>query len=105
QDDPGVDHGLLNGRGDLEEPGDLIGRTKAHHAFDAGPVVPAAVEDDHLAGGWEVRKVALDVHLGFLPRARRGEGHDVENPWAHPLHDPFDGTALTGGVPTLEHDA
>ena len=63
QQDPGVDHRVLDGRDLLEEPGRLLLGAEPHHTLDAGAVVPAAVEDDDLAGGREVRDVALDVHL------------------------------------------
>ena len=60
---PGVDHRLLD-RGDLlEEPPRLLVGAEAHDPLDAGPVVPAAIEDDDLARGREVRDVPLDVHL------------------------------------------
>ena len=56
---------------DLEEPSGLLGRAEAHHPLDPGTVVPAAVEDDDLAGRREVRDVALDVHLRLLALGRR----------------------------------
>ena len=106
QDDAGVDHRLLDGRAPARGTGSpALGRAEAHHPLDAGAVVPAAVEDDHLAGRREVRHVALDVHLGLLPLGRRGQRHDPEHPGAHPLDDPLDRAALAGGVPALEHDA
>src|SRR6185436_18836463 len=46
------------------------------HPLDAAAVVPAAVEDDHLAGGRQVGDVALEVPLGALALGRRGQRHD-----------------------------
>ena len=80
-------------------------RAEAHHPLDAGPVVPAAVEDHDLPGRREVREVALDVHLGLLPLGRGRQRDDAEDPRAHPLGDGLDHAALAGAVPTLEHDA
>ena len=44
---------------------------KAHHALDAGAVVPAAVEQHDLAGRRQVRHVALEVPLRALAVVRR----------------------------------
>src|ERR1700730_6222029 len=45
----------------LEEAPVLRFRTEAHHVLDAGPVVPAGVEDHAFAGCRKVLKVALHV--------------------------------------------
>ena len=105
QDDPGVDHGLLDRRRHLEEPLRLLVGAEAHHPLDAGPVVPAAVEDHDLPAGREVRQVALHVHLGLLALGRRREGDHAEHPRADPLGDALDDPALAGGVAALEDDA
>ena len=78
---------------------------EAHDPLHASPVVPASVEDDHLAGGREVAHVALEVHLRLLPVGRRREGDDSEHAGADSLGDRLDGAALAGRIPTLEHDA
>jgi hypothetical protein len=54
-------------------------RAEAHHIFDAGAVVPAAVEDHDLAGGRKVLHVALHVHLRLLAVGRRGQGGTTRN--------------------------
>ena len=105
EDDPAVDHRLLDGRHLLQEPVRLLGRAEAHHPLDAGAVVPAAVEDHDLAGRREVADVALDVHLGPLALGRGGQGDDLEHARADALGDPLDRAALAGGVAALEHDA
>ena len=63
----------------------LLRRAEAHHRFDAGAVVPGAVEGHELAGGREVRDVALEIplaafglgRLGQRDVARRGAGSDI----------------------------
>ena len=105
QDDPGFDHGLLDGRDLFQELGGHLRRTETHHRFDARPVVPGAVEDDHLARRREVREITLDVHLRLLALGWRGKRHDMEHPRADPLGDAFDGAALAGRVAALEDDA
>jgi hypothetical protein len=105
QQDPVLAHGLLHRRRQLQEPLGLLRGAKAHHRLDARPVVPAAVEDHHLAGGREVRQVPLDVHLRLFPFGRGGQRHDPEHPRAHPLGDPLDRASLPGGIPPFEHDA
>ncbi len=36
-------------------------RTKAHHVFDTGPIVPAAIENDDFTCRGEVSEVALHI--------------------------------------------
>ena len=81
----------------------LLG-AEAHDVFDAGAVVPAAVEDHDLAGGREVLDVALHVHLRLLAVGRRRQRDDAEDARADPLGDRLDRAALAGGVAALEDD-
>ncbi len=48
---------------------------EAHHPLDAGAVVPAAVEQHDLAGGGQVRHVALEVPLRALALVGRRQRH------------------------------
>ena len=82
----------------------LLG-AEAHHALDAGAVVPAAVEDHDLAGRRQVRDVALDVHLRLLALGRRRQRDDAEHARADALGDRLDRAALAGAVAAFEHDA
>ena len=63
QDDAVLDQQPLEDRALLQEPPVLLGRAEAHDVLDAGAVVPAAVEQDDLAGGGQVLDVALEVPL------------------------------------------
>ena len=78
QDDPVFHEHPLEDRGLAEEAGVLLRGAEAHHRLDAGPVVPAAVEQHDLAGGGEMRDVPLVVPLGLLAlgglRQRRRRG-------------------------------
>src|SRR6185312_2338400 len=87
-----------------EELLDLLLGREAHYALDAGAVVPAAVEQDHLARSGQVGDVALEIPLAPLTLGGRRQGGDACDPWAHPQRDRFDRAALAGGVATLEHD-
>ena len=69
QDDPGLDHQLLEQRHDVQEALRRFLGAEAHHPLDAGAVVPAAIEDHDLAGGGQVRQVALRVHLRLFSRS------------------------------------
>jgi hypothetical protein len=96
----------------LSTPGDhlqkafgLVFRAEAHHALDAGPVVPAAVEDHDLPGCRQVRDVALGIHLRLLALRRRRECHHPEDARAYPLRHRFDCATLTCPVAPLEQDA
>ena len=105
QDDAGVDHQPFEQRHRLQEGARRVLRAEAHHALDAGAVVPAAVEDDDFARRRQVRDVALAVHLGLLALGRRRQRDDAEDARAHALGDGLDGAALAGAVAALEDDA
>ena len=75
-----------------------------HDVLDAGAVVPAAVEDHHLAGGGEVLHVPLKVHLRLFPVRRRREGHHPEHARADALGQRLDGAAFPCPVAPLQHD-
>jgi len=70
------EHSLELGRG-LEEVRVFLVRAEAHDVLDAGPVVPAAVEEHPFAGGWELGHVALEVPLRRLTFGRYAERADA----------------------------
>ena len=105
QDHARVDDCLLDEGNELEEPGRLLFRAKAHDRFDPGAVVPASIEDHDLTPGGKVGDVALHVHLRAFTLVGGGQCDDPEDPGAHPLGEPLDDAALSRGVPALEHDA
>ncbi len=102
---PESDHQLLEQRHHLEKSPRLLLGAEAHHALDAGAVVPAAVEDHDLAGSRQVRQVSLRIHLRFLALGRRRQRNHPEHARAHALGDRLDGAALAGAVAALEDDA
>ena len=77
---------------------------EAHDVFDAGAVVPAAVEDDDFSRGGKMLHVALEKHLGFFPIGRSGEGHHPKYARAHFLGESPDCSAFAGGIASFEHD-
>jgi hypothetical protein len=104
QDDAAIDDELLDLRTDLEKPLVLLRRAESHHVLDTGAVVPAAIENHHLAGRREVLHVALHVHLRFFAIGRRRKRDDAEDPGAHTLGDRLDRAALAGAIASLEDD-
>ena len=105
QDHARVHHRLLPQRHHVQELLDQFLRGEAHDALHAGAVVPAAVEDDDLAGRRQVRQVALHVHLSLLAVGGRGQRNRPEDPRADALGDGLDRAALAGAVAALEDDA
>ena len=92
-------------RARAQEVGVLLVGAEAHHALDAGAVVPTAVEEHDLAGRGQVRDVPLEVPLRALAFGGRTERDDACEPRVEPLHDPLDRAALAGGVAAFEdHD-
>ena len=86
----------------LEEVAMLLRRAEAHDVLDAGPVVPAAVEDDDLTRRREVSDIALQIQLTLLAVGRRRQRHYPEHARANPFGDSLDRAALARGVATLE---
>ena len=78
---------------------------EAHHALDVGPVAPTAIEDHDLPGCWQMRDVALSVHLRLFALGRRGKCDHPEDARADAFCHGFDRAALAGAVATLEQDA
>src|SRR5262249_47920744 len=104
QDDAVVDEEPLEDRTLAEEPPVLLLRAEAQHVLDAGPRVPAAVEENDLAGGGEVGDVALEIPLAAFRLGGRGERDDPGLPRVQVLGDPLDRAALPGRVAALEED-
>ncbi|MNT10118.1 hypothetical protein D3C72_1449330 [compost metagenome] len=82
----------------------LVVAAKAHHALDAGAVVPAAVEQHHLAGGRQVRHVALEVPLRAFAVVGRGQRGHAGHARVQALGDALDDTALARRVAAFEKD-
>src|SRR5262249_35518013 len=99
-----IDDVFFDLRAKLEKTSVLLLRAKPHDVFDAGAVVPTAVEDHDLATCRELLDVALHEHLSFLTIRGGRQGHYPKHPRAHALGDRLDGPALTGGIAPLEHD-
>ena len=73
--------------------------------LDDRPVVPTAVEQDHLAAGRELCDVPLEVPLGALLDRGLAQRDDAVVLLVHVPGDPTDRAALAGGVAPLEqHD-
>ncbi len=81
----------------------LVG-AKSHHVFDAGAIVPAAIEDDDFAGRWISFDVALHEHLGLLTVGGSRKGDDSKHPRTHSFRDGFDGSTFAGGISSLQQD-
>ena len=77
---------------------------EAHHVFDAGAIVPAAIEYHDLARGRKAFDVALNEHLAFFAVRRRRQGGHPEHSRADAFAERLDGAAFAGGVPPFEND-
>src|SRR5262249_31835727 len=80
----------------------ILSGTKPHDIFHSGTVVPAPVEDHHLARGRKVRQVSLQVNLTFFPVRWSGKRDDPEHARADAFGDRFDRAAFSGAVPAFE---
>jgi hypothetical protein len=104
EDDPRAQEVSLKLRAGAHELLVLVLSAEAHHALDAGAVVPAAVKEDDLAGGGQVGHVALEVPLGALALGGRSQGDGTHDAWVGLLGDPLDRSPLAGRVAALEED-
>ena len=104
EDDPGIDHVFFDLRRQFQETAVSRLVDETHHVFDAGAVVPAAVEDDDFASGGEMLDIALEKQLALLPFGRRGQGNDPEYSGAHSFRKRPNGATFARGIATLESD-
>ena len=81
----------------------LVGGAKPHDVFDAGAVVPAAIEDDDLPGRRKALDVALNVYLRLFTVGRRRQRNDAKHARAHALCNRFDGSPLAGAIAPFKH--
>ena len=81
----------------------LIG-AESHDLLDAPAVVPAAIEEDDLAGGREMHHVALVVELRLLAVAGGRQRHDPKHPRTDPLLDSLDDSTLASRITSLKDD-
>jgi hypothetical protein len=79
-------------------------RAETHDALDAGAVIPAAVEQYHLAGSGKTRDIALEIPLGFFAFRGCAEGFDPAVPGIEALRDSFDHAALARSIASFEDD-
>src|SRR5262249_10000038 len=82
----------------------FITTAEAHDPLDACAVVPASIEQDHLAGGGQVRDVSLEIPLGPFAVVRRRQRRNATDAGIQALRDPLDHAALAGGAAPLEVD-
>src|SRR5262245_21260940 len=82
----------------------LLFSAESHDVFDAGAVVPAAVENDELARSRKLLDVSLGEHLCLFPVRRRRECNDTKDARTDPLGDCLDGSAFPRGVAAVEYD-
>jgi hypothetical protein len=81
----------------------LLVIAKPHHVLYQNTVVPAAVEEDDLAGGRHLSDVSLRIQLRPLTFRRRRQRDMSEDARADALHDAMNYSAFTGGVASLEN--
>src|SRR5207244_13421099 len=86
------------------EPAVRVLRAEPHAALDAGAVVPASGEQDHLARARKLRDVALEIPLRLLALRRSRKGDDPTHAGIQALGDGLDDAALTRGITSFEDD-
>src|SRR5262245_2277446 len=85
-----------------QEIGQLVGRTKPHHPFDARAVVPGSVKQNDATGGRQMRHVALKIPLSSLDLGRLAKRHRLGTTRIEMRHEALDGRPLAGSVAAFE---
>ncbi len=80
----------------------ILVRAKAHDPFNAGPVVPAAIQQDDFTRSRQVSNVALEIPLCPLALGRCRQGDDAANATAEMLRDALYDATFTGRVAAFE---
>ena len=60
---------------------------ESHHALNTGPVIPAAIKQDELASGRQMRDIALEVPLRLLSLRGGAEGDHAADARIQALRD------------------
>ena len=87
-----------------EELGVLLVTAKTHYVLNERTVIPAAIENYDFAGRRHFLDVSLCVQLRFFTLGRRRQCDVTKYTWTDALHQAMDHSALTRGIPPLEHD-
>src|SRR6266700_52979 len=71
---------------------------ESHDMLDAGPVVPAAIEQDDFATRGKMGHISLEVPLCFFPLGGCAQSDHTAYARVEALGNPLDGAALAGSV-------
>ena len=94
----GADQHALELRAALHELLVLLLGAEAHHALHAGAVIPAAIEENHLARRGQMGHIALKVPLRLFALGGRAQRHHAADARIERFGDALDGAALAGRV-------
>src|SRR5262249_22785948 len=81
----------------------LILACEALDTLDQHPAVPRAVEDRDHAARRQPPPEAVEVVMHLIVAGWRGDRMDDIAAWVELFRDALDGAALTGRIPTFEH--
>ena len=98
QREAGIDQHFLELRHGLHEGLVLVFGAKTHHLFDAGAVVPAAIEQNQLLRHRKLGHITLEVPAALLPVGRLAKRHHPRFTRAQVLDDALDAAVLAGRV-------
>src|SRR5690606_31254124 len=82
----------------------LGGRAETHDRFDTGAVVPASIEQDELAGAWQLPRIALEIPLAGFTVIRFLQGNRAHMAVVERAFDRLDHAALAGRIAAFEDD-
>ncbi|EXI66496.1 MAG: hypothetical protein AW08_02610 [Candidatus Accumulibacter adjunctus] len=102
QDDAAAYQHSFELRAGTEELAVFLLGAEAHDALDTSPVVPAAIEENHLATGGKVLHVTLEIPRCRLALGRRRQRGDAGDARAQAFGDALDAAPLARGITTFE---
>ena len=75
---------------------------KAHHVLNPGAVIPAAIEEHHLARGRKMSNISLKVPLRLFALGGRAQRHHPANAGVERFSNALDGPTLAGRIPAFK---
>src|ERR1035438_1755565 len=102
QDDARTHQHALELRAPVQEFEILAFAAETHHALHSSPVVPTAIEQDHLTGSRQMCHIALEIPLRLFAFGGSAQGDHATDARIQTVGDPLDRAAFPCCVASLE---
>lgn len=100
--DSGADQHVFERDDFFEKAFGIFFRAKAHYLFNTRAIVPAAIEQNQLLGGGQMRGIALKIPRGIFAVGWLSQCDYPRIPWTEMFNDAFDCPVFASGIAALE---